>query len=732
MSRVNKTRSRVCHSRVLKLLVDNRHGHQQKSVAQAAQVYRSHQSEQACFFAHPKASCTQYWCPSQSRIQGPSFGKYPASLHQSCSFSLFIPKVPRKSILKAALNAPLDQDDPTIDPTVDYTTTIHDNPSKSFGSRRVSFAEHAHVRLFAKEKKQNTNSTASPDSPVQSGSPVVSDENAYPGSAAFNRRRSSLGRPSIGGSDMDIDENNTAPNLSAFVRRSSLPFEGDDTGDYGADDDMDMTTAIEQNILRRRSLSHSRQPLSLVSPNPAPEDTSISQASESSEAQQSSLSFSSSTDGDISQPMEYTVPMGKALRPPSAPSQEWLALRSVTHSGDTPYEAPASDEDSGEGMELTEALSRLSAKRVSLRLTDDENDVDMDETMDSTESSLGGMDEGDRTMNVSEFLAARASIEADGMEDMSGSWPGDLAQEDPVVRLQVQPSPASSAKPTTSHVPMEQLPKAMSTPKPSTIPRPFSFSFTPKPSTSAPSSNLKPGLSPSKPNGQLTPASDARTSPKKRSANIANEDRSEIRSSAAKSTNLSDEWPGSSTTGNEGTPRAANTSADGTPKPRRLSRSKKALWQSTGVETKDGEKPVSSLRKHLAQRKSLVGGLQVPAPPAETLLNKTLVGKSTGSQPSGIWTSYGTSSPMKAVDTSCSSPAMRVDPSFEVSVSARQSLSGAGEIGMDATAQWREGVENQSFIEEARVCFYCLVVLSIILTMFRTVSPQYLYPISSK
>jgi hypothetical protein len=65
------------HWRVLERLVDNRHGHRQESVAQAAQVYRSHQPEQACFFAHPKAPCTQYWCPSQSRIQGPSFGKYP-------------------------------------------------------------------------------------------------------------------------------------------------------------------------------------------------------------------------------------------------------------------------------------------------------------------------------------------------------------------------------------------------------------------------------------------------------------------------------------------------------------------------------------------------------------------------------------------------------------------------------------------------------------------------------
>jgi hypothetical protein len=63
---------------------------------------------------------------------------------------------------------------------------------------------------------------------------------------------------------MDMDEDDTAPNLSAFVRRSSLPFEGDATGDYGVGDDMDMTTAIEQNILRRDSLFHFRQPLSLV------------------------------------------------------------------------------------------------------------------------------------------------------------------------------------------------------------------------------------------------------------------------------------------------------------------------------------------------------------------------------------------------------------------------------------------------------------------------------------
>lgn len=134
---------------------------------------------------------------------------------------------PRKSILKAAANTTDDGEDRTQ--AMDMTSIVRfeaDNSRKSLG-RRVSFANHAHVRLF-EVPEQNTNSTASPQSSpaAETGDHGrANDENAYPGAAGF-RRHSSIWRSiafSEGGGEesMDMDSDDTGYSPDAFFRASN-------------------------------------------------------------------------------------------------------------------------------------------------------------------------------------------------------------------------------------------------------------------------------------------------------------------------------------------------------------------------------------------------------------------------------------------------------------------------------------------------------------------------------
>lgn len=88
-------------------------------------------------------------------------------------------QAPRKSILKATFSAPEPTPSPPDDDNVtqsmditraDFRTEIQDRYSRKFLGRRVSFAEHAHVRMF-EIQEHNTNSTGSPQSsPAQADS----------------------------------------------------------------------------------------------------------------------------------------------------------------------------------------------------------------------------------------------------------------------------------------------------------------------------------------------------------------------------------------------------------------------------------------------------------------------------------------------------------------------------------------------------------------------------------
>ncbi|EIW86480.1 hypothetical protein CONPUDRAFT_95011, partial [Coniophora puteana RWD-64-598 SS2] len=467
--------------------------------------------------------------------------------------------VPRKSILKASINFPDDTDDGTqsMELTREYRADLHDNTTrKSFG-RRVSFANHAHVRLF-EVPEHNTNSTGTPQSsPAQEAeSPSKrpqNDENAYPGAGAFRRRSST--RRSLAFSDgegeasMDMDLDSSGLGPAAFFDRGEDPisddFEDEDEDFLGADEDMEITEAIQQSILRKRSLSLGRQPLANLgthdepgSPEPLEEQDDLQPEQEEqppeeepsylegdSGQSQSFVSEGGDTDSG-SQPMEFTVPLDK---PPPPPSEAWLALRSVTHSGDTPYEPPQSDDDGEQEMDLTSAVSRLQAARDSMGMG--ANDGQQDDSFTSTEDSFQGNEEpeaaseGNYTINVTQLMR-RVSIGPGQSEggnstmDISGTYDAlaaseDIEGEEGEVGIDESTSAASPEasqsalspqdKPTA---PQEPRPNVFSAPSASsgsqtrppntTAPKPFNFS-TRSPAPPSPAKPTSRPTSPTKP-----------------------------------------------------------------------------------------------------------------------------------------------------------------------------------------------------------------------------------------
>ncbi|KAG9314627.1 hypothetical protein JVU11DRAFT_5432 [Chiua virens] len=335
---------------------------------------------------------------------------------------------PRKSILKAAVNVIDDNDDATqsMDITRDYRD---DNATRKSLGRRVSFANHAHVRLF-EVSEQNTNSTTSPQSsPAAEPEPdtprATNDENAYP-DAPRSRRRSSA-RHSIafseggGEESMEMDTDDTGFSPSAFLRTGNEATIDDEFNDWdgpSGGDDMDVTEVIPRNIVRNRSLSFgvSRRPLANLAISQSPGNVHDDVSNEVSYVEEDSAqSQSFASEGDVSQPMEFTVPL---IRPPEPPSEAWLALRSATHSGSTPY-IPSSDDDGVDGgggggggiqeMELTDAVSRLQAARASFGLGDVGGGEGVENSFTSTEDSFIDEDVGDgeernQTVNVTQLM----------------------------------------------------------------------------------------------------------------------------------------------------------------------------------------------------------------------------------------------------------------------------------------------------------------------------------------
>ena len=317
-----------------------------------------------------------------------------------------------------------------MDMTRDYRD---DNLTRKSLGRRVSFANHAHVRLF-EVPDHNTNSTTSPQSsPAAEPEPdtprATNDENAYPGARRSRRRssaRHSMAFSEGGGEEsMDMDSDDTGFSPSAFFRAGTEgsiddEFNGVDGPSDG--DDMEVTEVVPRNFVRKRSLSLGvpRQPLANLSIPQASPDVQNDQDDVSNETsyveEGSAQSQSFTSEGDVSQPMEFTVPL---IRPPEPPSEAWLALRSATHSGNTPY-IPSSDDDGAndaggvQEMELTDAVSRLQAARASLGLGEVGGEEGGEDSFTSTEDSfmdedVGNGEDGNQTVNVTQLMR-RASL----------------------------------------------------------------------------------------------------------------------------------------------------------------------------------------------------------------------------------------------------------------------------------------------------------------------------------
>nr|GAT43645.1 predicted protein [Mycena chlorophos] len=357
--------------------------------------------------------------------------------------------VPRKSILKSTLN--LGDATTSLDPqsaentashsadftTTDFQTQVTDNTTtrKSFGIRRVSFAKNAHVRLI-EPNEENTNSTASPPaSPAASSDPpdenpasgpVLNDENAYPGAAANrNRRRSSM-RQSFGSEDMDL----TVSAPGGFFAFGDGPAIADEDMEMDGSLDMDMTEDLDGEFIQQRAVSlggNMRPPLAQVAHEPP--------ASDGLEQSQSFEDSYTSTSSQEEAHTEYTIPVNHSLRPPASADPAWMALRSMTHSGDAPLEDPPPSSDDELGVLGTDPAVYETG----------------DDTVSSTEDSFGDVNNGDRTVNLSQVLG-RVSL-AGSDPRFSIGQPNSTMEESEIygsilpMPTQSTPAPATAARP---------------------------------------------------------------------------------------------------------------------------------------------------------------------------------------------------------------------------------------------------------------------------------------------
>jgi len=376
--------------------------------------------------------------------------------------------------------------------------SINENATRKSLGRRVSFASHAQVRVFEKDPKRNgaspSTTTDHPGHSNQSGT-VLNDENDYPG-ASVARRRSSMRRSiasSVNGEEsMEMDSDlGSSPLPAGFLAQGSFlqDEEPDDvSGVWDEEADMDFTTNLASSRPRKSSLGLS----SLPQPE---EDMSVDDHSHSEDMTQNSAADVS---GEQAEPTEFTVPLNKSLRKPEPPSAEWLALRAVTHAGsDAPYEPPPSDdyEDepsahrSGIGLgeediDLTEAETRLRRMRESLGLAN----VAQEESFTSSEgSSIGGGD--NQTVNLTnawrESLGTDSSSTMDftNIQDTSGGTSADEtvnrvvspvpALQEPRVtseaydsRAQSAPLEPSSTTPLANDLPAPPVPPVFTKPGP--------------------------------------------------------------------------------------------------------------------------------------------------------------------------------------------------------------------------------------------------------------------------
>jgi kinetochore protein Spc7/SPC105 len=273
----------------------------------------------------------------------------------------------------------------------------------------VSFASKTEVREIPgrKSDKGKSGNPIPHDSLPVSGAPhqALTNENTYPGPS--NSRRRSSARYSISHSE-DMDLTSVAPSAFPPMDHSAI---ADEEFDYDDNSGMDMTEVIHGDLIRKRSLSMgTRLPLSQISYTTYQEPLQHSFEEDGSQAD---------SEADQSQLIEYTMPLNGSFRTPAQHDETWLALRQVTHSGDTPIEPEPSSDDfessnivhAEDGMDLDDAVQRLMHARKSLPSipsipANESGDIiygqPQDETFSSMEESFE--DDGNRTINVSKVF----------------------------------------------------------------------------------------------------------------------------------------------------------------------------------------------------------------------------------------------------------------------------------------------------------------------------------------
>jgi hypothetical protein len=287
---------------------------------------------------------------------------------------------------------------------------------------------------------------------------------------------------------MDMDsELESSPLPNGFLTQASF-LQDEEPGDVSGsweEEDMDLTTDTVARKSRKSSLG-----LSSLTPSGQVMDLDDQPASED---------MTQDSTGDTSveraEPTEFTIPLSKSLRKPEPPSAEWLALRAMTHAGaDSPFEPPSSmDEDEsfthsrsvglGEGdMDITEAETRLRRMRESLGLT---NAVQEGSFTSSEESSIGGDDYDNQTVNLTSVWRASLGTDSSSVMDLTNVR-GISAERIPDAAANRTLPPAFSLEdlpnPPNQHNPRAQPLPSGSTPTPSLTTMPSDTTASPAPS----------------------------------------------------------------------------------------------------------------------------------------------------------------------------------------------------------------------------------------------------------
>ncbi|KAG6817627.1 hypothetical protein H0H87_006255 [Tephrocybe sp. NHM501043] len=516
-----------------------------------------------------------------------------------------------------------DTTDQTMDFTNDYRAKIHDNTTrKSFGGRRVSFAENVHVRLIENLKKDKESiSNESPEShlfePTQQSSRPPNNENDYPGAPSGSRHRS-LARFSLGGEDMDL----TSIGPQAFFSANNSAI-ADEEFDFDYEDDgMDMTEVVRGQPIRKRSMSTSqRAPLALLPQKEQENDPLLSSDMEQSHSYEETDSQAMSDDPDQSELMDFTIPLSRSKRPPVEQDAVWHALRQATHSGDTPIEPEPSSDDvdhenvpyEDDGMDLDDAVQRLMRARASLpSVLAIHTPAPTEPNDDDSFSTEGSFEEQpDQTMNLNAAYSQISLGGDNGRQSMGSTM--DESEVYGTIAVPLQSNPRQASGPidvphqpkqpvfTVFQPPSSVAPAAGPSRQQSAPPIFTPISPSKSKTSSAPLSPAKAKQSPARTGFSAAFAPPvARPSPGKRSRADIGDDSEHDRPSSAKRVSLGGKWATK--------PTAAPSPK---PQPKPLSPSKKAPFQVLPAST-PSHRPSSSIRRpsgYFAKRKSLGAAL---------------------------------------------------------------------------------------------------------------------------